>query len=83
MRMVLSGKVQLITIDVHGNLPIPLVSKIPDDIHAWNWKVDGYIVGVFDFAQMFLTFDGVVLLFHPDYLRVLKEVKSCLESYGF
>ncbi len=46
-------------------------------------KVGEYIVGVFDFAQIFLTFDGVVLLFHHDDLKVLKEVKSYLKSYGF
>jgi homogentisate 1,2-dioxygenase len=47
--MVLGGKVQLITINVHGNLHVPLVSKNPYDIRAWNGKVDEYIVGVFDF----------------------------------
>jgi hypothetical protein len=46
-------------------------------------KVDEYIVGVFDFAKMFLAFDGVVLLFHQDNLKILKEVKSYLKSYGF
>jgi len=86
--MVIGGKVQLITINVHGNLPVPLVSKNPYDIRAWNGKVDEYIVGVFDFDQMFLdqmflAFDGVVLLFHPYYFRVLKEVKSYLENNGF
>ncbi len=45
-------------------------------------KVDEYIARVVDFAQMFLAFDGVVLLFHPNDFRVL-EVKSYLESYGF
>ncbi len=38
--------------------------------------------GIFDFAHIFLAFDGAVLLFHSDDLRVLKEVKSYLESYG-
>jgi hypothetical protein len=32
---------------------------------------------------MFLAFDGAILLFHLDDLRVLKEVKSYLENYGF
>jgi len=59
------------------------VSKNPNDILAWNKKVDEYIVGVFDFAHIFLAFDGVVLLFHLDDLKVLKEVKSYLESYDF
>jgi hypothetical protein len=31
-----------------------------------NRKVDEYIVGVFDFAQMFLASNGAVLLFHLD-----------------
>jgi hypothetical protein len=55
----------------------------PNDILAWNKKVDEYIVGVFDFAHIFFVFDGVVLLFHLDNLKVLKEVNSYLESYGF
>jgi hypothetical protein len=46
-------------------------------------KVDEYIVGVFDFAQMFLAYDGAILLFHLDDLKVSKEVKSYLEHYGF
>jgi hypothetical protein len=45
-------------------------------------KVDEYIVKVFDFLHIFLAFDGVVLLFHLDDLRILKEVKSYLESHG-
>ncbi len=32
---------------------------------------------------MFLASDGAILLFHPDDLRILKEVKSYLKSYGF
>jgi hypothetical protein len=48
----------------------------------WNKKVDEYIIGVFDFAHIFLAFDGVVLLFHMNDLRVLKEVKSYLKRYG-
>jgi hypothetical protein len=46
-------------------------------------KVDEYIIGVFDFAEMFLTFDGAIFLFHRNDLRFFKEVKSYLKSYGF
>jgi hypothetical protein len=46
-------------------------------------KVDEYIVGVFDFADMFLAFDGAILLFHRNDLRFFKEVKFYLKSYGF
>jgi hypothetical protein len=55
----------------------------PFDIPPWNWKVDEYIVAVFDFAEKFLAFDGDVLLVHPDDLKVLKEIRSYVESYGF
>jgi hypothetical protein len=78
-----NGKVQLVFTNVLGNLFVPLVSKNLDDILAWNKKVNEYIVGVFDFAHMFFASDGAVLLFHPNDLKVLKEVKSYLESYGF
>jgi hypothetical protein len=37
----------------------------------------------FYFAHIFLVFDGVVLLFHLDDLKVLKEVMSYLKNYGF
>jgi hypothetical protein len=73
-----SGKVQLVFVDIFRNLPIPFVSKNPNDIHVWNMKVDEYLVGVFDFAQMFLASNGVILLFHLDDFIVLKEVKSYL-----
>ncbi len=49
----------------------------------WNMKVDVYIVGVFDFVEMFLAFDGAVLLFHQNDLNFFKEVKSYMKSYGF
>ncbi len=58
-----SGKVQLVFIDVLGNLFVPIVSRNPDDIPVWNMKIDEYIVGVFDFAHMFLAFDGVSCYF--------------------
>jgi hypothetical protein len=38
--MNLGGKVQLVVVDVLGNLCVPFVSKILSNIHAWNWKVD-------------------------------------------
>jgi hypothetical protein len=53
----------------------------PNDIPAWNWKVDECIVKIFDFARMFLASDGAILLFHSNDLKVLKEVKSYLKSY--
>jgi hypothetical protein len=37
----------------------------------------------FDFTCIFLAYDWAILLFHSDDLKVLKEVKSYLESYGF
>jgi hypothetical protein len=77
------GKVQLIFANVIGNLLDPFISKNLDDISTWNKKVDECIAEVFDFAQILLGFDGAVLLFHPDDLIILKEVKSYLESYGF
>jgi len=46
-------------------------------------RLNEYIARVFDFVQMFLAYNGVVLLFHLDDLKVLKEVKYYLESYGF
>jgi hypothetical protein len=34
-----SGKVLLVIIDVPRNLLIPLVSRNPNDILVWNWKI--------------------------------------------
>jgi hypothetical protein len=62
---------------------VPIISKNLDDILVWNKKVNEYVVGVFDFAHMLLAFDGAILLFHPNDLKVLKEVKSYLENCGF
>ncbi len=50
MQMNLRGKVQFVFAKVLRNLPIPIISKKPNDIPMWNKKVDEYIVGVFDFA---------------------------------
>ncbi len=38
---------------------------------------------IFDFAQMFLASNGAILLFHPNDLKVLKEIKFYLKSNGF
>ncbi len=83
MQMNPSGKIQLVFANIPRNLLVPLMSRNLNDIHPWNKKVDENIVGVFDFAHIFLAFDGVVLLFHLDDLRLLKEVKSYPKSYGF
>ncbi len=83
MQMNPSGKVQLVFVDELRNLLVPLVSRNLDNILVWNNKVDEYIVGVFDFAHIFLASYGAILLLHPNDLGVLKEVKSYLESYGF
>jgi hypothetical protein len=77
-----SGKVQLVFANIPRNLLVPLLSRNVD-VFTWNKKVDEYIVGVFDFSHIFLAFNGVVLLFHPNDLKVLKEVKSYLKRYGF
>jgi len=77
------SKVQLVFVNIPINLFVPLVFRNLDDIFAWNKKVDEYIIGVFDFTHIFLASNGVVLLFHPDDLKVLKDVKSYLKSYGF
>jgi len=81
--MNLGGKVQLVIVDVSGNLYVPFISKNISNIHAWNWKVDEYIVAIFDFTNKFLAFNGAVLFFHQDDFKILNEVKSYLESYGF
>jgi hypothetical protein len=46
MQMNPSGKVHLSL----QMFQFPFVSKNPNDIHAWNMKVDEYIGGIFDFA---------------------------------
>ncbi len=83
VQMNLGGDVQLVIANVLKNLFLPLVFRNLNDNHVWNWKVDEYIAMIFDFAKKFLASNGVVLLFHRNDLRVLKEVKSYLESYGF
>ncbi len=70
MQMNLSGNVFA---KVLGNLFIPLISKKPNDVPMSNKKVNEYIVGVFDFAYIFLATNGVVLLFHPNELRVWRR----------
>jgi len=79
----MDGKVQLILVNVPRNLHVPMVSMNFSDIPPWNWKVDDYIEAVFDFVEKFLAFNGVMILCNLNDLKVLKEVRSYLESYGF
>jgi hypothetical protein len=48
--MNLSGKVQLVFVNVLRNLHVPLMYRNPNNNLAWNKKVDEYITKVFDFA---------------------------------
>jgi hypothetical protein len=41
------------------------------------------VYGVFGFANKYFCVDGVVVVFHDDDLRVLKEIKSNLEGNGY
>jgi hypothetical protein len=34
--MKLGGKVQLVIVDIPGNLLVPLISRNPNDIPMWN-----------------------------------------------
>lgn len=68
------GKVQLVLANILGNLPVPMVSMNSSYIPSWNRRVDDYIVAIFDFVEKFLASND---------LKVLKEVRSYLESYGF
>jgi hypothetical protein len=83
MQMNLGGKVQLVIVNVLGNLHVLLVSRNPYDIPTWNQKVDEYIDVVFDFIEKFLASYGAILLFHPYDMRVVKEAKFYPKSYGF
>jgi hypothetical protein len=40
-------------------------------------------VVIFDFAKTKLVFNGVMLSFHLNDLKVLKKVRFYLKSYGF
>jgi hypothetical protein len=81
--MNLGGKVKVVIINAPGNLHVLFVPMNQDDIHAWNQKVDEYLIAISDFAKKFLASNGVVLLFHLDDLKVFKEVKFYLDNYGF
>lgn len=73
----------LVLVDVLGDLPVPFVSPSSAEIHVWTRLVEDYVVFVFNFADKFLASDGAILLFHLDNLCVFKEIKSYLKSYSF
>ncbi len=82
MHMNLGGKVEFVIVDVLGNLLVALVSKNLDDIPTWTWKVDEYIIVVFDFAKKFLAFNGLSCYF-THMTSNFKEVKFYQGNYGF
>jgi hypothetical protein len=57
--MNLNGKVQLVFVDIPRNLPIPLISKNPNDIHAWNRKVDEYMLDFLILPKCFWLLMGL------------------------
>ncbi len=78
----LKDKADFIIAEVPGNLPIPHVLDLVLTIPKWNAKVDNYVVSIFGFVDKYLARDGFVLFFYDDD-RVLKKIKSYLESYNF
>ncbi len=70
----------LLIVEVPSNLPIPLVSKHTSNVPFWSWHIENYVYGIFGFVNKYLYLDDVVVVFHDDDPRVLKEIKSYIEG---
>jgi hypothetical protein len=73
----------LIIVEVLGNLPIMLVLDHVSNIPKWNVRVENYVVSIFGFVDKYLARIGSTLLFYDHDFHVLKDIKSYLEDYNF
>ncbi len=73
----------LFLVDIPWNILNPLVSPSSPKMPLWNREGEDWIVSIFDFVEKFLIANGAMFLFHPNDLRVFKEIMSYLLSYIF
>ncbi len=75
------NKVDLVLVDVPSNLLISHILEPPLFIPQWTKCVDNFIEYVVVFVDKYLFDRGVVIIMHIDDPRVLKKIRSFLESY--
>ncbi len=64
-------KVDLILVDVLGNLHVPHLLDLVSNIPKWNARVENYVASIFGFANLYLTRNGCVFFFYNDDFQVL------------
>ena len=75
--------VDLMIMDIPEGLPVPTVSSPASSVPEWNKLPDRYVETVFEFASGLVHDNGVLLLFHPDDLRMRADIRGCLKPYHF
>jgi hypothetical protein len=56
----------LIFIEVLGNLHLPHLLDPLYIIPKWNARIDNYVVSIFGIANLYLAKDGCILFFYDD-----------------
>jgi hypothetical protein len=75
--------VDLVIVDIPGNLAIPNIFMAHGEIPGWNVEKAGFLDQYFDFTNAHLQDDGAILLFHTGSLDLMKTLKGFLKVYRF
>jgi hypothetical protein len=65
------------------DLLVLLVSTPPTVVPSWNHHIDKYVYEIFGFTNKYMENNGTILIFHDDNPRMLKDIKSFLDTNGY
>ncbi len=77
------GRRALFIAKVLSNLLVLLVSIPPIVVPSWNHHIHNYVYEIFGFANKCMENNGTILIFHDDNVRILKKIKSFLDTNGY
>jgi len=77
------GRCALLIVEVLLDLLVLLISIPPNIVPSWNCHIDNYVYEIFGYANKYMENNGTILIFHDDNLRILKEIKSFLDTNGY
>jgi hypothetical protein len=75
--------VDLMSLDIPDDLPVPHVSNPTTDVLDWNKLRPKFLDNVFDFASSHLQDVGAILLFFSDDLKLKATLRGFNNTYGF
>jgi hypothetical protein len=74
--------VDLVVVDIPKSLHVPNISISSTSILEWNNLKPSFLGNVFDFSPH-LHDNKAMILFHPNSVKIMTEIKGFLKVYHF